>query len=766
MIRTNSPIGPAFSLLNVRSNFPSGIDYLGESATVPVAPHPHQGVWVWTKEDLGGSLAARFAKSFVLKGEVKKAHLWVSADSKYRLWINGRLVARGPSDPGRDYDSGPPGPWYDDIRDVQPLLHNGENIIAIEVFAKPLVQSDATLNKPGFKLDLSWTDAAGRHVIASDETWHYISAPDLTPSKDGTFTIDLAKEPKDWRYSTSGAQFSSPTHQRATILSNLPPPLEETLRPLTIDRVSGGVVVKSDNSGASSRVRHSITVNGEGAFSAGFGRVLSGYVTLRVETAGSGTITIMPNERNAPGFHRKSIIKVAPGTHEVELPFFDSFSTINVKVEGATKSMNLMTNAVFTSFPVQYRGDFKSEDDELNALWSTCRWVTQICMQTHHLDSPHHQEPISDPGDYLIEALVSYYAFGEARLAKQDLQKYGRILHQRGFSPFHTSYALLWLQMLLDYYDYTGDLSLVQELAPTVHLLVDKFASWRGKNGLISEAPNYMFMDWVKIEGFELHHPPAVLGQGYMTALFHRALADDARIARLTKNSDRAKVSERLKSEVKIAFRRELWDTKAGLFIDGKPNVTTIKPGQWLPGDKDIRTYSTQVNALAVDCGLTAAKESEAIMATLLKREDLNCQPYFMHFFFNALAKTSLYETHALTQMKRWKIQPDTRSFLEMWNTGDLSHAWIATPLIQLSQRLLGVRPLEAGFKSFEVKPRMIGPNNVSGKVPTPYGLIEVRWKRQPKFELELTVPKGTNAIVTLPNGKVARFGPGAHGTN
>ena len=34
--------------------------------------------------------------------------------------------------------------------------------------------------------------------------------------------------------------------------------------------------------------------------------------------------------------------------------------------------------------------------------------AVQICLQTHHLDSPNHQEPISDPGDYVIErAFVS-----------------------------------------------------------------------------------------------------------------------------------------------------------------------------------------------------------------------------------------------------------------------------------------------------------------------------------------------------------------------
>ena len=51
--------------------------------------------------------------------------------------------------------------------------------------------------------------------------------------------------------------------------------------------------------------------------------------------------------------------------------------------------------------------------------------------------------------------------------------------------------------------------------------VIDQFSSYLGKNGIISEAPNYMFMDWVTVHDdknpkiyFACHHPPAVIGQG------------------------------------------------------------------------------------------------------------------------------------------------------------------------------------------------------------------------------------------------------------
>ena len=46
-----------------------------------------------------------FRKTFALAGELEKAVLRACADSRYRLWLNGRLVGHGParSDPTYQY---------------------------------------------------------------------------------------------------------------------------------------------------------------------------------------------------------------------------------------------------------------------------------------------------------------------------------------------------------------------------------------------------------------------------------------------------------------------------------------------------------------------------------------------------------------------------------------------------------------------------------------------------------------------------------------
>jgi hypothetical protein len=424
--------------------------------------------------------------------------------------------------------------------------------------------------------------------------------------------------------------------------------------------------------------------------------------------------------------------------------------------------------ANFISYPVQYKSSFECSDAALDKIWTTGRWVTQICMQTHHLDSPHHQEPISDPGDYLIEALVNYYTFGEPGLARQDLIKFGRILRQRKYVNFHLSYALLWLQMLQDYRQYTGDLTLEKELASTVYGLLDTWRGFVGKNGVISEAPNYMFMDWVELGGFTLHHPPAVIGQGYITALYFQALGDEQEIAARQGDTARAARAESDRNHLREAFEKEFWVPERNLYHDGRPHQSSVPPSQWLPADTDIETCSPHVNVLAVATGLATGDRAKRVLSKVLGWSPLNCQPYFMHFVFDALHRAGLFHEYAATQMRRWQIVPDTQSFREMWTTGDLSHAWIATPTYQLSSRVLGATPTEPGWKAFEIAPTLCGLRWARGTVPTPHGEIRVRWEITAAgvFDLHFTVPVGTTATVVVPTGYTGRvelYRPGIH---
>ncbi len=745
------PRGPIENA-GMRVTVSDGVQTSGYQFVPQRKPGPWRARWIGGADNPPVALFRREFDLDVIPGQVLA---FLSADVSYRLWVNGRLASRGPADIGMDYHRVGTGRWFYDVRDLAPFLRAGRNVFAAEVFAVPLIGWEGTRGRGAFLCEIEG-------MAETDASWQ-ARAADHWRDAGGFWLYDGANEPVGWR----SLGFDDREWQSAVVLedrwqslvaSEIPPRMEADYPASGLTRVGAGV---RRNGGAP----FPLTLESGGTFAVRYDRVLSAFVGMTVSGGAGGTLYIEPNEPDEPGFHRRAAVSLSGGTQIMELPFLDSFSVINLRCEGLTTPLVIHdVRANFASLPVAYRGTFSCSDSELTRLWRVCRWATQLCLQTHHLDSPHHQEPISDPGDYMIVSLLNYHAFFEPWLTRQDLRKYAWIMGQCANRVFHTSYALLWLQMLLDYHDYTGDTDLVRELAPTVHSLLETFTGYRGGNGLICEAPNYMFLDWVEIAGFPGHHPPAVIGQGYLTAFYYRALADGIRVAELLREDERVAAYGRLREETKAAFARELWDEGAGLYRDGKPSQSSVPPGEWLPADVNIETHTAHVNVLAVLYDIAPTERHRAILERAITGPDFSCQPYFMHFVFDALSHAGLFERHARPQMARWTIREETQSLLEMWDTGDLSHAWGATPLYQMSARILGVTPASPGYRAIRIAPRPCGLSHAEGTVPTPRGDIRVAWRRDAGcFHLAVEIPDGCVAELVLPDGATTSVGAGHH---
>ena len=766
------PRGPVAGWLGKTLVDAEGVQAVNYTYAPPSNSAPWQPQWIWVGGMRGVPVSTHFRKDFSLPAgdDIANATVKVTADRSYRLWVNGRLVSHGPADPGNDeyLFTHWSHQWLYNLVEIGPYLHPGVNSIAAEVINAGIVPS-FSLGHPGFAMEAKVTLATGAPiVIATGSDWKAKAVEALSegalsallprpPSKNSPHGLlyDARLDNPDWR---SGALQESEWESAQTIdsiwgpvvASQIPEAMEAVWPVQSIEGATANVTTTAPFA----ELGHSIRVGGDGAFDVYFGRVLSGYVSMKVVGAAGTVITLEPVETRQNEALRPAQITLRDGETIFEYPLLDSFSMVRIKVSHSTKPVEFVDlRATFASQPVQYRGSFTSSDPYLNRLWTTARWLLQICMQDRYLDSPGHQEPIGDFGDYLIESLENDYAFNEPWLAKQDMRKFAGILDNAGSVNFHTSYSMLWLQMLMDYYDHTGDESLLRDLKPTVDRLLDRFATFRGANGLLSEAPNYMFMDWVVIDGFQTHHPPAVIGQGYLTAFYFRALADGARLARLTGDHARETKYEKLRADIYTAFNRELWDEKAGLYRDGKPFQNHQKDPNWLPEDKNIVTHSVQGNSLAVLYDLAPPERQQEIMERLSLNPPMNVQPYFMHFVFAAEAHAGVFNRYGWDQMQRWHLNLETKTFNEDWYGGDWSHAWGGTPLIQMSARILGVEPAAPGFKRISIRPQICGLLFAKGIVPTQMGDVSVSWKKEDSaFTLDVTAPDSTSVEVTLPD--------------
>jgi len=122
------------------------------------------GKWIWDSgDDRPVNYYLFIRKTFDLAGVPAEALASVCADSRYKLWVNGKFVARGPvrSDPQ----------WqYYDVLDLAPCLKQGKNVIAALVHHYGTGTFSYILGRGGFLFD-----APGLN-LASDDSWKVLPA--------------------------------------------------------------------------------------------------------------------------------------------------------------------------------------------------------------------------------------------------------------------------------------------------------------------------------------------------------------------------------------------------------------------------------------------------------------------------------------------------------------------------------------------------------------------------------------------------------------
>ena len=124
----------------------------------------------------------------------------------------------------------------------------------------------------------------------------------------------------------------------------------------------------------------------------------------------------------------------------------------------------------------------------------------------------------------------------------------------------------------------------------------------------------------------------------------------------------------------------------------------------------------------------------------------------------------------ATTTWERWDaLKADgSLNFAEEDGTGGMvsfNHYVLGSVGNFMYKRILGLEPLEGGYKKFKVEP-ILGHNlsYAKGETKTPYGVIKVEWKQEgTMFNIKVTVPPLTESTIILPNGESHLVTNGVH---
>ncbi len=656
---------------------------------------------------------AAFAKDYSFDKKIKSAELNVSGDSFFHLFANGKFTGLGPAASGGDFLCKKKAPKHYYNKYLIDVDSESLSLLA-HVRLLPQVLTDYGRCRGGFALEgkLLFEDGT-EEKISTDEGW--LCRPETAYCGFDSFDSGLAEN--EWENAAAVKDLWQAQEAPIPMLSffdvldtSIELEAEEELtKEFELDKIYGVYpVINADGKCSIELDTFELPGQTEMKEKISFGKA-GEYFSFRMYSTGTARIKIK-----------------------------------NLSGKKLTVSLKLTASA----YPITDEGKFRCSDEEFNKVYDVCRHTLKICRQTLHLDSTSHQELLACTGDYYIETLISLYAYGDMRLSEFDLMRTADWLTQNGGRMFHTTYSLIWVQMLRDVYFMTGSKKLLEYCEEALDTLLAKFGTYKGENGLIETPPDYMFVDWTVIDGYNMHHPPKALGQTVLNAFYYEALKKGAEIYSFLGKKEKQKALLGEAKEFKETFNFEFWDDEMQLYFDGKNDPCGGEYTE-LPVNPAKRYFSKYPNILAVAYGLIDGEEAADLLTRIIKEDSLqDIQPYFMHYMMTAVRKAGLFPKYGMELLSRWKpiVKECDKGLKEGWiapvesYSFDHSHAWGGTVAYQLPSVISGMEIVEPGMKKLRFDPKLYGLDFAEIEIPTKYGMIKLKLEKDRKPEI--SVPK------------------------
>lgn len=717
--------------------------------------------WIWTADPGSPAYAVRrFRSQFSLDGD-QRVTIHVSADSRYILYLDGRLVGRGPARSDlRNY-------MYD--RYILNISGGQHVLAAIVVAYNSQMGPGAEMHDRGAFL-LEARDAAGIVCCATGREDQWTVHTDtayapirLSSAMSGAYfavgtteDVEGALIPHGWeQFTFDDSHWDTPLAPYAAFLRGQHFDPGDIRWRLTLRDIPAMREVPRTFVNAASELPLSVPAGERREVILDAGVYAIGYPSVEISGGEGSSVTLTYAEARirdgAKGRRDDShggvvglsdTYRPGGGLETYQPMHWRAFRFIKVTVQAGDEAVTVShVNYHRTGYPWRRRAQFavEREPDELQTVQDVDFRTLECCTWETFMDCPYYEQ-LQYVGDTRLQALLSYVVTGDTRLGARAVRQFDASRIPEGltasrypsnFEQIIPPFSLMWILMVEDLWRYApGESDTVANCLNGCRGILEWFGRHLTPEGIVGELPYWNFVDWTWEWGVpppsRANLPSATINLQYLAALqayvrLHEGLGD------IRESEFWQAQADMLADSITIAF----WDPDARLLREGPDDSWGV---------------SQHAQAWGLLTGVVPEDAIEDVVESLHTDETLAKTTFYQTFYVvEALAKVGRLEKlwekwlqpwrDALAMgLTTWPEQPEpTRSDC---------HAWSAWPTYAFLTHVLGVKPGEPGFGAYEITPQRVeGWDVVFGSLPTPAGTLQttIDWTAgSPKVTAEI----------------------------
>lgn len=732
--------------------------HICHAQSVPVNPKLLKGPWsaYWISHpetavrDYG---VYHFRKTFNIAQLPDQFIIHLSADNRYKLYVNGHYILAGPAR-GDLYN------WYFDSIDLAPYLVAGDNSLAVMVWnmgdLSPVAQIS---NQLGLVVQ---ADEEKNEFINTNNSWKTTKnkayQPCSTDNSERMQTymvvgpgdqLNASLYPWNWEqqhyndedWENAKNLFPAvPSGHGTDNLWNLVPrsiPLLETqkeeinhIRRISDNRLTSKIVNKDNPLVIPAHSKVSVLLDQS--------HLLVGYPSFTFSEGKASTVKITYAEAlfkdgikgNRNEIEGKDIL----GNYDI----YESDGAKNriftplwlrtlryVQLDIETKSDPLTVHEIVMmreGYPLVEKASFESNDPSLKEIWKVGWHTARLCAADLYYDCPYYEQ-LQYAGDSRIQSLISLYVSGDDRLMRKAIQDFYLSIVADGLPQGRypsnriqviPTYGLYWVSMLYDYWMHRKDDAFLAKYLHAAQGILEWYEKRLDKEkSLLGPMEWWNFTDWNT--AFK-NGVPAGAEDGNSTIIsMHYAitLREAAEVFQYFGKTQIATQYKEIANKIVKAAYASSFNKSKGLMAD--------TPEQ--------EEYSQHTNILAILSDAVPANEQKKLMLKILSDKELSQVTFYYRFYLiRALKKVGMSDSYT-DQLEPWKdmLALGLSTFSENPDpTRSDCHAWSSSPNYDFLATICGIMPSSQGFSTVDISPAFGNLTEIKGSMPHPLGTIKV----------------------------------------